>query len=153
MKKFSVGFAVLAYLLVPQALAAQDSDDGPPETVVVAMATVHVPLGEARGKFMDFIEQVSSQQARNNPNILAYHVLSHYYGSNSSDVVIVTVYENLAAIEAPCGDPCSEWAEANLPNEGDEGYDEFVELRDNFFKYFAKHSDEVYSSRVDLSKM
>jgi hypothetical protein len=70
MKKFSVGFAVLAYLLVPQALQAQDGDDGPPETVVVAMATVHVPLGEPRGKFMEFVERVVAPQAKNNPNVL-----------------------------------------------------------------------------------
>lgn len=153
MKKFSVGFAVLAYLLVPQALAAQDADDGPPETVVVTTATVHVPLGEDRGKFMQFVERVTSPLAKANPNVLAYHVLQHYYGSNSSDVVIVVVYPNLGAIEEPCGEPCSTWSEANIPEEGEEGYDELVELRDTYFKYFSKHSDQIYSSRVDLSKM
>jgi len=153
MKKFSVGFAVLAYLLVPQALQAQDGDDGPPESVVVAMATVHVPLGEPRAKFMEFVERVVAPQAKNNPNVLGFHVLQHYYGSNSADVVLVRVYENLAAIEAGCGDPCSDWADANLPDEGEEGYDELSELGDVYFKYFAKHSDEIYSSRVDLSKM
>ena len=153
MKKLTVGLAVLAYVLVPQALQAQDGDDGPPETVVVATATVHVPLGEARGKFMEYVERVISPQAKNNPNLLAFHVLQHFYGSNSSDVVIVRVWPNLAAIEAGCGAPCREWADANLPDEGEEGREELSELRDVYFKYFAKHSDEVYTSRTDLSKM
>jgi hypothetical protein len=152
MKKLIVGLAALAYLVVPQTMFAQDSDDAP-ETVVVAMATMKVPLGEDRQKFMQFVEQYVAPQSRNDPNLLAYHVLAHYYGSNSSEVVIVSVYENLAAIEEPCGDPCSDWWEANAPSEGEEGYEEFVDLRDTYFKYFAKHSDEIYMSRTDLSKM
>jgi len=153
MKTLTVGLAILAYMLVPQAVQAQDSDDGAPETVVVTTATMHVPLGEPRAKFMQFVEQVVAPQAKNNPNLLAFHVLQHYYGSNSSDVVIVRVYENLAAIEAGCGDPCSEWADANLPDEGEEGYEELYELSETYFKYNLKHSDEVYLSRTDLSKM
>jgi len=153
MKKLTVGLAVLAYMLVPLALQAQDADDSAPETVIVAMATVKVPLGEDRGKFMQFIEQYVTPQEKNNPNVLAYHVLSHYYGSNSSEVVIVSVYENLAAIEAPCGAPCRDWWEANVPAEGEEGREEFEDLRDTYFKYFARHSDEVYSSNTARSKM
>lgn len=153
MKKLTVGFAVLAYMLVPQALQAQDGDDGAPDRVVVAMAKVHVPLGEPRQQFMEFVERVIAPQARNNPNVLAFHVLEHFYGANSTDVVIVRVFENLAAIETPCGAPCSDWADANLPDEGEEGYEELDELGDIYFKYFGKHSDEVYSSRADLSKM
>lgn len=153
MKKLSVGLAVLAYLLVPQALFAQDADDGPPETVVVAMSKLHVPIGEERGKFMEFVERVVAPQARNNPNVLAFHVLSHYYGHNASDVIIVNVYPDWASVEAPCGEPCQTWADENLPDEGEEGYEELSELGDHYFKYFAKHSDEIYQSRVDLSKM
>ena len=153
MKKLTVGFAVLAYMLVPQALQAQDGDDSASETVIVAMATVKVPIGEDRGKFMRFVEQYVTPQQRNNPNVLAYHVLAHYYGSNSSEVVIVSVYENLAAIEAPCGDPCRDWWEANVPAEGEEGREEFEDLRDTYFKYFARHSDEIYSSNTARSKM
>jgi hypothetical protein len=153
MKKLTVGLAVLAYILVPQALQAQDGNDFESETVVVAMATVKVPLGEDRGKFMQFVEKYVTPQQKNNPNVLAYHVLSHYYGSNSSEVVIVSVYPNLAAIEAPCGDPCREWWEANVPAEGAEGRDEFEDLRDTYFMYFAKHSDEIYTSDTARSKM
>ncbi|MDP2471688.1 MAG: hypothetical protein Q8W46_12530 [Candidatus Palauibacterales bacterium] len=152
MKKLIVGFAALAFVMVPQALRAQDMDEAP-ETVVVTVSTTHVPIGEDRGKFMEFVERVVAPQARANPNVLAFHVLQHYYGSNSSDVQIVRVYKDLAGIEAPCGDPCRTWAEANLPQEGAEGYDELRALGDLYFKYFAQHSDEIYTSRTDLSKM
>ena len=154
MKKMTVGLAVLAYLLIPQVVLAQDAaDDGPPERVVVAIATVMVPLGEERGQFMEFVERVVAPQARNNPNILAFHVLEHYYGSKSSEVKLVRVYAGLGAIEEPCGDPCRTWAEANLPDEGEEGYEELSAAGDTYFKFFSKHSDEIYTSRADLSKM
>ncbi len=152
MKKLTVGLAVLAYMLVPQALQAQDGDDES-ETVVVTTATVHIPFGEDRAKFMEFIERVTAPQARNNPNIIAYHVLEHYYGSHATEVVIIAVYPNLAAIEAPCGDPCSTWADENLPDEGEDGYEELTELGQHFFKHFAKHSDEIYQSDRSRSKM
>ena len=56
MKKLSVGLAVLAYLVVPQAVFAQDGDDDS-ETVVVTTATVHIPFGEDRQKFLEFIDR------------------------------------------------------------------------------------------------
>jgi hypothetical protein len=153
MKKWILGLAVAGYLFAPQIALAQDADDGPPETVVVAMAKMHVPLGEDRGKFMDFVERVVAPQARNNPNVLAFHVLTHLYGHNSSDVIVVRVYADWADVEADCGEPCQTWADENLPDEGEEGYEELSELSQVYFKYFAKHSDEIYQSRSDLSKM
>ena len=153
MKKMIVGLAALMYLVVPQTMFAQDGDDDDSQTVIVTTATTHIPFGPDRAKFMEYVEMVTAPQARNNPNILAYHVLEHYYGSHATEVAIVAVYPNLAAIEAPCGEPCSTWADANLPDEGEEGYDEFVELRDHYFKLFAKHSDEIYSSNSNRSKM
>ncbi len=153
MKKLIVGLAALAFVLVPQMAVAQDGDDGPPETVIVTMAKMHIPIGEERGQFMEFVERVIAPQARVNPNVIAFHVLQHYYGSNSSDVFMVRVYADWADIEAPCGEPCQTWREENLPDEGEEGYEELSELGDVYFKFFVKHSDEIYSSRVDLSKM
>jgi len=154
MSKLIVGLAFIALVSLPQRVLAQDADgEDEVETVVVTMSTTHVPIGEDRQKFVGFVREVVAPAARVNPNVIAFHVLQHYYGSNSSDVVIVRVYPNLAAIEAECGTPCQEWADANIPEEGDEGYDHYVDLRDTYFKYFAKHSDEIYTSRSDTSKM
>ena len=151
MKKFTVGLAVLACMLVPQAVAAQEADDGPPETGIVTMSSFKVPLGEERGKVMEWIEMVVAPQARNNPNIMAFYVLQHYYGSDSRDVVLVRVYKDLASIEAPCGAPCQEWSDANMPDEGEEGYEEMLELWENYMKYNGRHSDEIYTARLDLA--
>lgn len=151
MKKFAVGLAALALLSVPQVTLAQDMDDGAPETGIVTMSTFKVPLGEERGQVMEWIERVVAPMARLNTNIMAFYVLQHYYGSDSRDVVLVRVYKDLAAIEAPCGAPCDEYADANFPEEGEEGYDEMMELWQTFMKYNGRHSDEIYTARLDLA--
>ncbi len=153
MKKWILGLAVAGYLFAPQFVVAQGGDDdGPPPTVMVTMSSFKVPLGEDRGKVLQWIERWVAPQERNNPNVAAFYVLQHYWGSESRDVVMVRVYEDWASIEAPCGEPCSTWAEANWPEEGTPEREEMIDLRRTFFKYNGRHSDEIYSSRLDLAK-
>ena len=151
MKKFAVGLAALALLSAPQVTLAQDMEDGPPQRGIVTTSTFKVPLGEERGMVMEWIERVVAPMARLNPNIMAFYVLEHYYGSDSRDVVLVRVYKDLAAIEAPCGEPCQEYGDANFPEEGEEGYEEMMELWQTFMKYNGRHSDEIYTARLDLA--
>ncbi|MFQ5747271.1 MAG: hypothetical protein ACE5HF_08650 [Gemmatimonadota bacterium] len=152
MKRLGFLFAGAAFLLVPATALAQDEAEGPPPTSIVTVTSFHVPLGPERGKVLQFIEKVVAPQARNNPNVLAFYVLQHNWGSDSRDVKLVSVYADMAAVDAPCGEPCQTWADENLPEEGEEGYEEFDELADNYLKYFGKHSDEIYISRMDLAK-
>ena len=63
------------------------------------------------------------------------------------------VYPNLAAIEAPCGEPCQTWAEENMPEEDTPEMEELQELGTHFFQMFAKHSDELYTSEMSRAKM
>ena len=151
MTKLTVGIALMACLLVPQAVQAQDMDDGPPQTGIVTMSTFKVPLGEERGKVMEWIELMVAPQARANPNIMAFYVLQHYYGSDSRDVVMVRVYKDLAAIEAPCGAPFDELMAEIVPEEGTPEREEMMELWQTFMKYNGRHSDEIYSARLDLA--
>jgi hypothetical protein len=152
MKKLTVGLAVAAYLLVPHVAVAQDADEGPPQTGIVTMSTMKVPLGEDRGMVMEWIEKMVTPMERANPNVIAFYVLQHYYGSDSRDVVLVRVYKDLAAIEAPCGEPCQAYREANpLPEEGTPEREEMMELWQTFMKYNGRHSDEIYSARLDLA--
>jgi hypothetical protein len=152
MTKFSLLFAAIAFVPVPAAALAQDADYGAPQTSIVAVTAFQVPIGPERRKVLEFIDRVVAPQARNNPNVQAFYVLQHYWGSDARDMKLVSVYADWAAVEAPCGEPCETWAEENVPKEGDEGYEEYIELRDTFFKYNGKHSDEIYASRLDLAK-
>jgi hypothetical protein len=151
MKKFTVGLAVMAYLLVPQALQAQDMDEGP-QTGIVTMATMKVPMGPDRAKVMQWIERMVTPIERANPNVIAFYVLTHYYGPDARDLVLVRVYKDLAAIEAPCGEPCDMYREENpVPEEGTPEREELMELWQTFLKYNGQHSDEIYTARLDLA--
>jgi len=152
MLKWTVGLAVLAYLAVPQAVAAQDMEDGPPQTGIVTMATMKVPMNEDRAQVMGWIEKMVTPMARANPNIIAFYVLTHYYGADSRDMVLVRVYKDLAAIEAPCGEPCQVYREENpLPEEGTPEREEMMEMWETFMKYNGRHSDEIYTAHLDLA--
>ena len=152
MLKWTVGLAVLAFLAVPQAATAQDMEDGPPQTGIVTMSTMKVPMGQERAQVMEWIEKMVTPMERANPNVIAFYVLTHYYGADSHDVVLVRVYKDLAAIEAPCGEPCQMYREENpLPEEGTPEREEMMEMWQTFMKYNGNHSDEIYTARLDLA--
>ena len=152
MLKWTVGLAVLAYLAVPQAITAQDMEDGPPQTGIVTMSTMKVPMGQERAQVMGWIEKMVTPMERANPNVIAFYVLTHYYGADSNDVVLVRVYKDLAAIEAPCGEPCEVYREENpVPEEGTPEREEMMEMWQTFMKYNGNHSDEIYTARLDLA--
>jgi len=152
MLKWTVGLAVLAFLAVPQAVTAQDMEDGPPQTGIVTMSTMKVPMGQERAQVMEWIEKMVTPMERANPNVIAFYVLTHYYGADSNDVVLVRVYKDLAAIEAPCGEPCQVYREENpVPEEGTPEREEMMEMWQTFMKYNGNHSDEIYTARLDLA--
>ena len=152
MLKWTVGLAVLAFLAVPQAATAQDMEDGPPQTGIVTMSTMKVPMGQERAQVMEWIEKMVTPMERANPNVIAFYVLTHYYGADSNDVVLVRVYKDLAAIEAPCGEPCQVYREENpVPEEGTPEREEVMEMWQTFMKYNGNHSDEIYTARLDLA--
>ncbi len=152
MLKWTVGLAALAFLAAPKAAFAQDMEDGPPQTGIVTISTFKVPMNEDRGKVMDWIEKMVTPMERANPNVMAFYVLTHYYGADSRDMVMVRVYKDLAAIEAPCGEPCQMYREENpLPEEGTPEREELMDLWQTFMKYNGKHSDEIYTAHLDLS--
>jgi hypothetical protein len=151
MRKFGISCAAIALLVGPPAVVAQDMDEGAPATGIVTMSTFKVPLGEERAKVMEWIELMVAPQARANPNVMAFYVLQHYYGADSRDVVLVRVYKDLAAIEAPCGAPCEELTAEIVPEEGTPEREEMMELFQAYMKYNGRHSDEIYTARLDLA--
>jgi hypothetical protein len=151
MKNLGILCAAAALLLTPMAATAQDANEEP-QTGIVTMSTIKVPMGEERGKVMEWIEKAVAPMARVNPNIMAFYVLEHYYGSDSRDVVFVRVYKDLASIEAECGEPCQAYMDANFPAEDSPEREEWSELWRTFMKYNGRHSDEIYSARLDIAK-
>lgn len=146
-----LGFLGAAAL--PAGAAAQQADDAPPETRVLTVTTFKLPQGEDGQKVMRFIDEVIAPQARNNPNVLSYRVAQHYWGSNSSDVLVIAEYADWASVEAPCGAPCQEWAEENVPEQGTPEREEFDDLAGAYNRaFFQGHVDEIYTVNMGRAK-
>ena len=149
----AAALALLLPLASPAAVDAQEGDeDGPPDRIV-AVTHMKVPFTD-RGVVFPFMRKYFLPQGQVNPNVVTQRVMWHYYGDDAQDVFIVTEYESLAAIEAPCGQPCEDYeAENPPPEEGEEGYEEYQEAEALFNEYFARHSDEIYFAPAALAKI
>lgn len=144
--------ALLLPLVVPSGTSAQEEDEAP-ETRIIAVTHMKIPFAD-RATVLPFMREYFLPGGQVNPNVISQRVLMHYYGSDARDVVVVTEYEDLAALEAPCGQPCDDYEERNPPpEEGEEGYEEYEEAQDLFAKYFAHHHDEIFVAPMELSKI
>lgn len=152
MKRMLFAVAFMVFAISPELALAQDTQEEMPEAGIVTISKFKVPLGEERAQVMQFIERMMAPQEEANPHVMAFYVLQHYYGADARDVALVRVYRSFADVEAPCGEPCQAWMEENAPEEGTPEYQEMTELADTFMKYYATHSDEIYSVPLAVLK-
>lgn len=130
--------------------SAQAQDPPPPPTRVTAVTTVEVPFGDERQKFISFLEEYFLPGFQLHPKVKNFRMLNHNWGSNGAQILMVAEYETFADIEAECGQPCDDYfAQHEAPEEGEDGYDEYQEKLAVFNKYYAKHSDEIYSANMN----
>lgn len=118
---------------------------------VLTISSFRVPLGEDRTRVLEYMEKWMVPPAKMNPNVLSYRIGQHWYGSNSSDVVIVAEYPNWAAVTATC-QPCQEWTQTNTPKEGTPERQAFNEAQALFLKYYSTHADQIFTMPTRLAK-
>jgi hypothetical protein len=97
------------------------------------------------------IDSVMVPQARMNPNVLSYRVLTHNWGANSSDILIMAEYPNWAAIEAEC-QACDQWLQSKMPAEGTPERAQWNAMGSAFQRAYAGHSDEIYAAQMRRAK-
>lgn len=149
--RIATALALAALVAAPATLRAQD--DAPPETRVITITSFNIPGGEEGQKVLSFFDDVVAPQARNNPNVLSYRVAQHYWGSNSSQMLIIAEYSDWNAVEADCGAPCDAWTEANVPAEGTPEREEFDDMAGAYGRaFFAGHQDEIYLVNMNRAK-
>lgn len=122
-----------------------------PEVHVLTVSSFRVPLGEERTQILQYMEKWMVPPAKMNPNVLSYRIGQHWYGSNSSDLVIVAEYPNWAAVTAPC-QPCQQWNQTNMPKEGTPERKAFDESLTLFLKYYSSHADQIFTAPMSLAK-
>lgn len=129
---------------------AQESADEDPGRRIVAMTMFDVPYGPERATVVRYMREHYLPFIQLNPRVLNFRLLTHYYGSHGARVVVMREVEEWADIEAPCGDPCTEYRQKHpLPEEGTPEREAYEEARALFQKFYANHRDEVYSALMD----
>jgi len=78
---------------------------------------------------------------KKNEFIVGQKVMSHLWGSNSSDFVVITEYKNFADIEK-AQSRNFELIEEAIPDKEERG-----KFNKAFLKYYGNHSDEIYQGR------
>lgn len=147
------GMMMCVGVAMPQTTLAQDDEDEGPGTRVITVTTWNVPFGE-RGPFFQFFGDRILPSSQLNPNVINTRLMGHQWGSNASQIVLVNEYADMAAVAADCGQPCSDYFEANpAPEEGDEGYEEYQEGLEAFQKYYSHHSDEIFTTWMIAAKV
>jgi hypothetical protein len=97
------------------------------------------------------IDSVLVPQARMDPNVLSYRVLTHNWGANSSDILIMAEYATWAAIEAECA-ACVQWLQSKTPAAGTSERARWDAMGAAFQRAYDGHSDEIFSAQMRRAK-
>ena len=139
-------------LMTPLASFAQEEEVTEPEIHYITATVFEVPSGNEGQNVIGYIHSVIVPTNQIDPNILHSSVLTHSWGSNSAEVVLVAEYADWAAIEASCGEPCQAWFEENQPEEGTPEREEWDAMAQAFSRAYNGHRDEIYVKNMDSAK-
>jgi hypothetical protein len=135
MKNASFGFLLTVALAFSGMLYAQD--EGPHVFEVTTWESVN-PDGGSNAERDSLIAIWTENAVNKNELIVNQIVMTHMYGSNSSDYVVITEYKSFAdMVKAPSRS--NELFREFMPDDK-----ERAEYNDATFKYFGNHSDEIY---------
>ncbi len=138
MKKASIGFLLTVALAFSGMLYAQE--EAPHIFEVTTWEAVNPEGGSSAER--DSLTAIFKENAINrNEFIVNRTIMTHLYGSNSSDYVIITEYKSFSDIEKAASRNVELFREF-MPD--DEARAEFFSA---VFKYFGSHSDEIYQGQ------
>jgi hypothetical protein len=143
-----VAVAIVLALGVVGVVDLRAQQPAEPVTRYVAVTTFDVPYGD-REKVLSWMDEYFFPFMQLNPRIKNFRMLSHAWGSDGAQIVMVGEYESFADIDADCGPPCEAYeAEHPVPEEGAAGYEEYSEKLELFNKHYSKHRDEIYATNM-----
>lgn len=142
--------AVAALMLIPAQAMAQDAEPDP-ETRIVTVSSAHVPFGEDRDKFMSVVDTYFVPPSLADPNILAFRVLTHAWGTNVPNFYLVAEYESFTTFDAS-NEWQNAWFEENYPEGSEERAEADRAFEEDFNPYWSKHTDNILGVRMDRAK-
>lgn len=124
--------------------AQEEAEAEEPGQRIVAITTFSIPH-HVRDEVIPYMRRYVIPQNQLNPNVITFRLLIHRWGGDGTEMAFYREYADMAALDAPCGEPCATFRENHPePEEGDEGYEAYQEAQRLWDKYFGPHEDEVY---------
>jgi hypothetical protein len=143
----------LLAIFAPSIAHAQTPAQQPQQEVhYVTISKFAMPQDSTQRRLlMMVIDSVMVPQARMDPNVLSYRVLTHNWGANSNDILIMAEYASWAAIEAECA-ACVQWLQSKTPAVGTPERAHWDAMGDAFQRAYQGHSDEIYAAQMRRAK-
>jgi len=141
MRKLSICFLLTVVLVLSGILYAQEE-----ESHVFTVVTFELlsPEGSSYAEFDSLAALWVEKVTKKNEFIVSEITMSHMWGNNSEDFVVITETKSFADVEK-AQSRNFELVEEAWPDE---------EERQNYFeayiKYFGKHSDEIYQEEISV---
>ncbi len=138
MRNVSLCFLLMVALAFSGMLYAQEEK---PHVFTVVTIELLSPEDGSDAEFDSLGAFWNENAIKKNEFIVNQTLMSHMWGSNSSDFVVITEYKNFADIEKAQSRNFELIAEA-IPDKEERG-----KFNKAFFKYLGNHSDEIYQGR------
>jgi hypothetical protein len=151
--RMSAAALFIAAACAPAIGHAQTSAQEPAQEVrFVTVSKFAMPHDTTQRRLvMMVIDSIMVPQARMDPNVLSYRVLTHNWGADSNDILIMVEYPSWAAIEATCA-ACDEWIQSKTPAVGTPERARWDAMGAAFQRAYQGHSDEIYSAQMRRAK-
>ncbi len=141
MRNLSICLLLTVALAFSGMLYAQEED---PSVFVVVTWELLSPEGSSYAEFDSLAALWAENVTKNNEFIISETTMSHMWGSNSSDFVVITEVKSFADVEK------AQSRNFELVDEAWPDKDERQKYFDAYSKYFGNHSDEIYQERTSV---
>ena len=141
MRNVSICFLLTVALAFSGMLYAQEED---PNVFVVVTWEILDPEDGTYAEFDSLAALWAENVTKNNEFIVSETTMSHMWGSNSSDFVVITEVKSFVDVENASN------RNFELIDEAWPDKEERQKYFDAYSKYFGKHSDEIYQGRTSV---
>lgn len=141
MRNVSICFLSSVIFVLSSLLYAQEKES---HVFIVVTWELLNPEGGSNAEFDSLATLWAKNVTKNNEYIVSETTMSHLWGSNSSDFVVITEVKTFADVEK------SQSRNFELIEEAWPDKEKRKEYFDAYSKYFGSHSDEIYQEQISV---
>jgi hypothetical protein len=146
MRQIHIFFALGAVAVLIASGSAFAQEQNADHLFVASTFKMTMPEGGRAAERDSLMEIYHKQVTEKNPLIISQRVMQHFYGSNNHDVVVINEFKNWADIDAASAKDTELFEKFWADQASRRQYNRMMN------KYYASHSDEIYTERTKLRK-